>query len=125
MPRVIEVGLSARRVSEEELAALLEEFEERIRSHLRRRLRRRIDEFDIVVLGHYHDGVLDLTVDVRVVGKSIGPLSYEEVIAEAIEEAGQWLESRLREPRGVEGVGEEGVERDTRHGDADSGDGSS
>ncbi len=115
MPRVIEVGLRGRRIGEEELTQLLEGFEKRIRSYLRSRLRRRIDEFSIIVSGTYREGGLDLTVDVRVVGKSIGPLSYEEVIAEAIEEAGKWLEGRLRELRTTERVGEESVEGNTGH----------
>ncbi len=124
MPRVVEVGLRGARLDEETLTRLLEGVEERIRRVLRERLRRRIDEFEIVVRGEYDGERLDLLVDVRVVGRVIGPLSYEEVIAEAVEEAGRWLEEQLRSLRGgaeaSRGEGEEGGRGD---GDADSGDG--
>ena len=105
MPRVVHVGLSGVRLSEELLGELLSGFEERIREHLRRRLRRRIDEFDIVVRGEYDGEKLDVLVDVRVVGKVIAPISYEEVLAEAIEEAGRWLEEQLRRVRGEAEIG--------------------
>ena len=124
MPRVVHVGLSGVRLSEELLGELLSGFEERIREHLRRRLRRRIDEFDIVVRGEYDGEKLDVLVDVRVVGKVIAPISYEEVLAEAIEEAGRWLEEQLRRVCGeAETRGGEDKAGGRRDGDADSGNG--
>ena len=124
MPRVVHVGLSGVRLTEERLAELLSGFEERIREHLRQRLRRRIDEFDIVVKGEYDGEKLDVLVDVRVVGRVIAPISYEEVLAEAIEEAGRWLEDQLRRVRGeVEAGGGEDKEGGGGDRDADSGHG--
>ncbi|WP_167827764.1 hypothetical protein [Pyrolobus fumarii] len=114
MPRVINVGLERIKLNEDILAELMAGVEERIRSYLRRKLRRRVDEFEIIVRGEYKGDELDVLVDVRVVGKAIGPISYEEVIAEAIEEAGRWLEERLRALRGgAEREGSEGAPGDT------------
>lgn len=124
LPRVVHVGLSGVRLTEETLGALLSGFEERIREYLRRRLRRRIDEFEIVVSGEYDGEKLDVTVDVRVVGRVIAPISYEEVLAEAIEEAGRWLEEQLRRVRGeVEAGRGEDKEGGGGDRDADSGHG--
>jgi len=103
------VGLEERPISVDEVEALLEGFEERIRRYLRRRLGRRLEELEIVVDAELLDGGrrLLLRVDARAAGRLIAPFSYDEVLAEAIDEAARWLERRLRGRRGAEKGGEE------------------
>ncbi len=98
MARVVEIGFSRHPLSLDELEELLVEFEERIRSSIRKKLKRRIDELEIVVEADIaSDGTLTVRVDTRVTGRFIAPYSYDEVVAEAIDEAASWLEERLRE----------------------------
>jgi len=94
--RVIELGIAGK-ITSEELEELLLEFEKLIRKAIWQRLRRRLDELEVVVEGEIEDnGGLNVRVDVRISGRVIAPLSYEEVLAEAIEKAARWLEAELR-----------------------------
>jgi len=94
--RVIELGIAGK-ITSEELEELLLEFEKLIRKAIWQRLRRRLDELEVVVEGEIEDnGGLNVRVDVRISGRVIAPLSYEEVLAEAIEKATRWLEAELR-----------------------------
>ncbi len=103
--RVVELGLRGVRLSEEELEELLAEFEERVRGFIEERAGKRVDELEVVIEGEYREGVgLDVRVDVRVTGRLIAPYTYDELVAEAIEEAARWLERRLR-ARVAEGEG--------------------
>lgn len=110
MGRVVEVGLSERPLSVEELEELLVGFERRVLGFLRRRLGRRLEDLELVVDAELSpDGRrLSLRVEARAVGRLIAPLSYDEVLAEAIEEAGRWLQERLLRRGGV-GEGGEGA----------------
>jgi len=96
------VGLGESPLGVEEAAALLEEFEERLWRHLRRRLGRRLEELEVVAGAELLEGGrrLRVWVDARAAGRLIAPFSYDEVLAEAIDEAARWLERRLRERRG-------------------------
>ena len=97
MPRVVEIGFSKRPIPLDQLEDLLVEFEERIRKYLRSRVGRRIDELDIIVEADISgDNTLTIKVDARVTGRFIAPYTYDEILAEAIEEAGKWLEEQLR-----------------------------
>jgi hypothetical protein len=102
------VGLEERPLSEEELVELLEEFEEWLRKGVVKRLRRRLEQLDLVVEAELLEGGrrLRLRVDARAAGRLIAPFSYDEVLAEAIDEAARWLEQRLRSRGLAEGSGE-------------------
>ncbi|RUM46803.1 MAG: hypothetical protein DSY37_04395 [Hyperthermus sp.] len=106
--RVVDVGLSCKPLSVDELEALLEGVEERVRGVLRRILGRRLTGFEITVEGRlYGDGKgLTVSVEVFAEGRQIAPISYEELVAEAIDEAARWLYERLRQ-RGGEGCSRE------------------
>ena len=94
--RVVELGIAGKLTSEE-LEELLLEFEKIIRRDIEQKLRRRLDELEVIVEGEIEeDGKLNVRVDVRATGRVIAPLSYEEVLAEAIEKAARWLETELR-----------------------------
>ncbi len=97
MPRrVVELGVRGR-IGEEELEELLSGFEEVLRRGVTERLRRRLRELDILVEGEVaEDGTLRVRVDVSARGLPVPPLTYDEVLAEAIREAEGWLESELR-----------------------------
>jgi len=96
LPRIVEIGVRGR-VSEELLEELLAGFEEVLRRSITERLKRRLRELDIIVQGEIEeDGTLRVRVDVSARGLPIPPLSYDEVLAEAIKEAERWLESELR-----------------------------
>ncbi|MET1101417.1 MAG: DUF3194 domain-containing protein [Pyrodictiaceae archaeon] len=94
--KFVDVKLRLKPLSVEEAEDILVGLEERIRSFLVKKLRRRLDELDIIVKADYEGGELTVNVDVRVVGRVIAPLSYDEVVAEAIDEAARWLEAKLR-----------------------------
>ncbi|ABM80436.1 hypothetical protein [Hyperthermus butylicus] len=98
MPRVIDVGLGKKPLSLEELEEILGEVERMLSRELEERLGRRLEELDIVVEGVLSpDGRnLQILIDVRATGRLIAPLSYDEVVAEAIDAAAKWLERRLR-----------------------------
>jgi len=98
MPRVVSVGLDAKPLTPEELEGLLAGVEKIVSRRLEKTLRRRLEELDIIVEGELSpDGrSLRVYIDVRVTGRLIAPLSYDEVVAEAIDEAARWLEERLR-----------------------------
>ena len=110
MAREVRVGLSERPLGEEELALLLEGFEERLRRAVARRLGRRLEELEVLVDAVLEDGGrrLRVRVEARAAGRLIAPFSYDEVLAEAIDEAARWLEQRLRERGVAEGGGEAG-----------------
>lgn len=94
--RVVELGIAGK-IASEELEELLLEFERIIRRDIEQRLRRRLDELEVIVEGEIEEnGKLNVRVDVRASGRVIAPLSYEEVLAEAIEKATRWLEAELR-----------------------------
>ncbi len=101
MPREVDVGLQEAPLTPEELERLLTGFEERIRRALRRRLGRRLEELEILVEAVLLEGGrgLRVRVDARARGRQIAPLSYDEVLAEAIDEAARWLEEALRSRR--------------------------
>lgn len=107
MARETVVGLEERPLGLEELEALLEGFEERLRRRLRRALGRRLEELELVVEAELaEDGRrLRIRVDARAAGRLIAPFSYDEVLAEAIDEAAEWLERRLRSRGPQEGGG--------------------
>jgi len=98
MPRVVSVGLDAKPLTLEEFEELLAGVERIVSTRLEKTLRRRLEELDIIVEGELSpDGrSLRVYIDVRVAGRLIAPLSYDEVVAEAIDEAARWLEERLR-----------------------------
>ncbi len=103
--RVVDIGLRLSGIDEAVLEELLVGFEERIRRGIEERVGRRLDEMEIIVEADYGGGgELTVKVDVRVTGRLIAPLSYDEVVAEAIEEAAEWLERQLR-ARVAEGEG--------------------
>ena len=108
MPRTISVGLEQRPLGEDELEELLMELEKRIRRKIESRVRRRLDELEIIITADLkkQGRELDLAVDVKATGRVIAPLSYDEIIAEAIDEAVAWLAKRLRE-RGAKRGSEE------------------
>ena len=93
-------------MSPDELEELLAGFEERLLAHLGRRLGRRLRGLSVIVGASLEDGGrrLELRVEVSAEGRQIAPLSYEELLAEAIEEAAGWLEARLKK-RGGGGAG--------------------
>ena len=94
--RVVELGIAGK-ITPEEFEELLLEFERIVRRGIEQRLRRRLDELEVIVEGEIEEnGKLNVRVDVRASGRVIAPLSYEEVLAEAIEEAARWLEAELR-----------------------------
>lgn len=94
--RVVELGIAGK-IAPEEFEELLLEFERIVRRGIEQRLRRRLDELEVIVEGEIEEnGKLNVRVDVRASGRVIAPLSYEEVLAEAIEEAARWLEAELR-----------------------------
>ena len=97
-----EVGLSEKPLTLEELESLLVIFESRILSYIRRRLGRRVEDLGLVINAELSEEgrVLRLTVDVRASGRQIAPISYDEVLAEAIEDAARKLESELKKRRG-------------------------
>jgi len=104
--RVVEIGIAGKLTSDE-LEELLLEFEKIIRRDIEQKLRRRLDELEVIVEGEIEeDGKLNVRVDVRATGRVIAPLSYEEVLAEAIEKAARWLEAELRS-RVARGEGKE------------------
>ena len=125
--REVDVGLGEAPLSPEELEELLEGFEERILSYLRKRLGRRLDELDLVVEASLSEGGrrLSLRVDLRAAGRLIAPFSYDEVLAEAVEEAGGWLQEQLRKRRRPQGVGGGASGPRGPGGDAGGGDGAS
>jgi hypothetical protein len=95
--RVVDIGLRGVRLSAEEVEELISVFEERVRRRIEEVAGRRIDELEVVVEAEYAGSEgLSLRVDVRVTGRLIAPLSYDELVAEAIEEAAAWLERELR-----------------------------
>jgi ribosome-associated translation inhibitor RaiA len=96
-----EVGLSEKPLTLEELESLLVMFESRILDYIRRRLGRRVEDLDLVINAELSEEgrVLRLTVDVRASGRQIAPISYDEVLAEAIEDAARQLESELKKRR--------------------------
>ncbi|ALL02031.1 hypothetical protein Pyrde_1988 [Pyrodictium delaneyi] len=98
MPRIVSVGLEEKPLTPEELEKLLAGVERIVSKHLERVLRRRLEELDLIVEGELSpDGKsLRINIDVRVTGRLIAPLSYDEVVAEAIDEAARWLEEQLR-----------------------------
>jgi len=98
LPRVIDVGLSRKPLTPEEVEDLLLGFERVLREFLEERLGRRLEHLDITVEAEVSpDGKsLRVAVDVRATGRLIAPLSYDEVVAEAIDAAARWLEHRLR-----------------------------
>ncbi len=106
MPRAIVVGLDRKPLSEEEAEQLLLEFESKLREYLEERLGRRLESLDVIVEGELSpDGrEFRVSVDVRATGRLIAPLSYDEVVAEAIDAAARWLERKLRS-RVAEGEG--------------------
>ncbi|BEP18477.1 hypothetical protein PYJP_18290 [Pyrofollis japonicus] len=114
MPKTISVGLEENPINEDELEEILVELEKRIRSVLEDKLRRRLDELEIIISGELRRGgrELDIVVDVKATGRVVAPFSYDEVIAEAIDGAVKWLEERLR-MRGARG-GSEGVSQHTQ-----------
>jgi len=101
MPREVDVGLREAPLTPEELEHLLSGFEDRIRRVLRRRLGRRLEELEIVIQAELTGGGrgLRVRVDARARGRQIAPFSYDEVLAEAIDEAARWLEEALRSRR--------------------------
>jgi hypothetical protein len=107
LARIVRVGLESKPLTLEELESLLLGFERVLRETLEDRLGRRLEHLDIVVQADLSpDGrELRLSVDVRATGRLIAPLSYDEVVAEAIDAAARWLERRLR-ARVAEGEGE-------------------
>jgi hypothetical protein len=104
--RDIVVGLSDNPLSQDELEELLLDVERTVRDHIRKVAGRRVDELDIIVLGDLLDGGtrLRVLVDVRVVGRHIAPLSYDELLAEAIDAASRKLHELLRARREGKGV---------------------
>jgi len=114
MARVISVRLEEHPLSDEELEQLLLELERRVRSAIERRLRRRLDELDIVITADLKNGGrgLDLLVDVRAVGRIVAPMSYDEIVAEAIDEAVNWLAETLHSRRAQKsGKGDDGANK--------------
>ncbi len=101
-----EVGLSKRPLTLEELEDLLVMFESRILGYIRKKLGRRVEDLDLVINAElFEEGrVLRLTVNIRALGRQIAPISYDEVLAEAIEDAAKYLESELKK-RGRSGEG--------------------
>ena len=98
MPKYVKIGFSEKPIPLDELEPLLTEFEERIRRYIRSKVGRRIDELEIIVEASIdEDNTLTVKVDASITGRFIAPYSYDEVLAEAIEEAGNWLESKLRQ----------------------------
>lgn len=108
LPKTISVGLEHSPLSEDELEELLVELEKHIRRGIENRVKRRLDELEIVITADLkkQGRELDLAVDVKATGRVIAPLSYDEIIAEAIDEAVAWLAKRLRE-RGAKRGSEE------------------
>ncbi len=108
MPKTISVGLEHSPLSEDELEEILVELEKHIRREIENRVKRRLDELEIIITADLkkQGRELDLAVDVKATGRVIAPLSYDEIIAEAINEAVTWLAKRLRE-RGAKRSGEE------------------
>ena len=105
--RIVNVGLAEKPIDMEELEELLTIFEEKLRSRIEEALGRRLEELDLVVKADVEEGgLLSVNVDVRATGRFIAPLSYDEVLAEAIDEAAKWLEERLRSRR-ASGEGKE------------------
>lgn len=98
MPKTINIGLEDQPLRSEELEDILVGLEERIREGIEKRLRRRLDEFEIVITADLKNGGkrLDIVVDVKATGRVVAPLSYDEIIAESIDEAVEWLAERLR-----------------------------
>jgi len=125
LARAVDVGLGERPLTPEELEELLEGFERRLLRALRRRLGRRLEELDVVVEAELSpDGrSLRVRVDARAAGRLIAPLSYDEVLAEAIDEAGRWLQERLLQRRAAEDVGGGAAGAGGGGGHAGSGDG--
>ncbi len=124
MGRVVEVGLAERPLDPAKLEELLVGFEERLRKGVERRLRRRLRSMSILVKAELLEGGrrLQLWVEAEAAGRLIAPFSYEEVLAEAIDEAARWLEERLRARRD-EAAGREAAGAGRGGGVADSGDG--
>jgi hypothetical protein len=109
MPREVDVGLSEEPLDSEEALALLEMFEERLVRVLRKKLGRRLQDLDLVIEAELDEGGrrLSLRVDLRAAGRLIAPVSYDEVVAEAIDEAARWLQEQLLRRRGAKGGSEE------------------
>lgn len=99
MPKTISIGLGEHPLRSEELEEILIGLEKRIREGVEKRLRRRLDELEIVITADLKNGgrELDIAVDVKATGRVVAPLSYDEIVAEAIDEAVEWLAKRLQE----------------------------
>ena len=98
----VRVGLGENPLTPGELEEILAGFEQVLVRTLRRLLGRRLDYYHLIVEAQLSpDGrSLEVSVDLTAAGRQIAPASYEEVLAEAIDEAARWLEARLRERRG-------------------------
>jgi ribosome-associated translation inhibitor RaiA len=94
----VRVGLEFKPLTLEEVEELLSGFEQVLRESLEEKLGRRLESLDVIVEAELSpDGKeLNLSVDVRATGRLIAPLSYDEVVAEAIDAAARWLERKLR-----------------------------
>lgn len=98
MARIVRVGLEkGAKIEPSTLEELLVEFEERIRKAIVSKTKRRLESLDILIKATYKDRKeLLIEVDIRAGGKLIAPLSYDELLAEALSEAGAWLEREIR-----------------------------
>ena len=92
------IGLGRCPINTDELEILGVKLEEIIRLKLRKKLRRRVEDLFITInlVTEEHGRKLSVRIDVYVSGKQIAPLTYDEVVAEAISEATKWLADYLR-----------------------------
>ncbi len=99
MSQALSIGLNECPFTTDELEALGVKLEEVIRFKLREKLRRRIEDLFITInlITEEHGRKLSVKIDVFVSGKQIAPLTYDEIVAEAISEATKWLADYLRD----------------------------
>ncbi len=95
-PKHIEIGVSDVEFSEEELVEIAEAAEQAAHSRLRRAGRRVRDTLVTVDVRKTENNTIQLTVDVSASGYSLGPLSYDELVEEAVDEALRAAEEKLR-----------------------------
>ena len=101
--KYVEIGLQDK-IDSGMLEEVLSGFEDRIRGFIESKARRRIDELELVIDAEYTSSSgLVIRVDAKISGRLIAPLSYDELLAEALDYAGEWLEEELRRRVGRKG----------------------
>ncbi len=95
MPKIVELGLDLDKITTDRLEEIANLMEAYIREYIFNKLGGRLEQLNITLSLEVTD-VLRIRVDVEIIGKSKGRISYDVLIDEAIREAYRKIEEVLK-----------------------------